>query len=220
MPLRSQVRGVGLVVVRDGKVVGLHCSASEVHAGQAAIIQHGNALAGCQLYFSRRPCATCLKMLINGENRGSHWRLWWDLPIIMLVCRLLCTLQLASAWFLSGPETLRWASWGPPLQTPTIHLMMSWRRTHLTPWRQRYWSPTVALTSACCWSPLFQASLSLYRRHLESPISWRRWFLMSGDWMSSTTGTAAFIVCCFISMCVHICNQENFLCFLWLQESG
>lgn len=67
--LRWQVRGTGLVVVRDGKVVGLHCSGPELHAGQAAIIQHGGALAGCQLYFSRRPCATCLKMIINGEER-------------------------------------------------------------------------------------------------------------------------------------------------------
>lgn len=71
LPLHSQVGGVGLVVVRDGKVVGLHCSASELHAGQAAIIQHGNVLAGCQLYFSRRPCTTCLKMLINGEKGGN-----------------------------------------------------------------------------------------------------------------------------------------------------
>eukprot|EP00066_Takifugu_rubripes_P015110 XP_011604376.1 PREDICTED: cytidine and dCMP deaminase domain-containing protein 1 isoform X2 [Takifugu rubripes] len=70
----SQVRRVGLVVVRDGKVVGLHCSAPELHAGQAAIIQHGNALAGCQLYFSRRPCATCFKMLINvGVSLISFW---------------------------------------------------------------------------------------------------------------------------------------------------
>lgn len=59
------------MVVRDGKVVGLHCSGPELHAGQAAIIQHGGALAGCQLYFSRRPCATCLKMIINGEKRAK-----------------------------------------------------------------------------------------------------------------------------------------------------
>lgn len=69
--LRPQVRGTGLVVVRDGKVVGLHCSGPELHVGQAAIIQHGGALAGCQLYFSRRPCATCLKMIINGEKRAN-----------------------------------------------------------------------------------------------------------------------------------------------------
>lgn len=69
--LRWQVRGTGLVVVRDEKVVGLHCSGPELHAGQAAIIQHGGALAGCQLHFSRRPCATCLKMIINGEERAN-----------------------------------------------------------------------------------------------------------------------------------------------------
>lgn len=65
--LSSQVHGMGLVVVRDSRVLGLHCSGSELHAGQAAIISHGPDLVNCQLYFSRRPCATCLKMLINGE---------------------------------------------------------------------------------------------------------------------------------------------------------
>ncbi|XP_061571833.1 cytidine and dCMP deaminase domain-containing protein 1 [Cololabis saira] len=70
----QQVRGVGLVVVRDGKVVGLHCSGAELHAGQAAIIQHGARLASCQLYFSRRPCASCLKMIINaGVSQISFW---------------------------------------------------------------------------------------------------------------------------------------------------
>lgn len=65
---------MGLVVVRDSKVVGLHCSGPELHAGQAAIIQHGSCLNDCQLYFSRRPCATCLKMIINGEERGGNFR--------------------------------------------------------------------------------------------------------------------------------------------------
>lgn len=68
-----QTRGMGLVVVRDGKVLGLHCSGPELHAGQAAIIHHGVGLADCQLYFSRRPCATCLKMIINGE-RGTGFK--------------------------------------------------------------------------------------------------------------------------------------------------
>ncbi|XP_022622395.1 cytidine and dCMP deaminase domain-containing protein 1 isoform X3 [Seriola dumerili] len=70
----SQIRGMGLVVVRDSKVMGLHCSGAELHAGQAAIIQHGPRLADCQLYFSRRPCATCLKMIINaGVSQISFW---------------------------------------------------------------------------------------------------------------------------------------------------
>ncbi|CAG06671.1 unnamed protein product, partial [Tetraodon nigroviridis] len=67
----SQVHETGLVVVRAGKVVGLHCSGPELHAGQGAVLHHGGALAGCQLYFSRRPCATCLKMLINGEKAAT-----------------------------------------------------------------------------------------------------------------------------------------------------
>ncbi|XP_071770045.2 cytidine and dCMP deaminase domain-containing protein 1 [Centroberyx gerrardi] len=70
----SQVRGTGLVVVRDGKVAGLHCSGPELHAGQVAIIRHGARLADCQLYFSRRPCASCLKMIINaGVSQISFW---------------------------------------------------------------------------------------------------------------------------------------------------
>ncbi|XP_061155037.1 cytidine and dCMP deaminase domain-containing protein 1 [Syngnathus typhle] len=69
-----QIRRVGLVVVRDSKVVGLHYSGHELHAGQAAIIQHAARLAECQLYFSRRPCATCLKMIINaGVSEISFW---------------------------------------------------------------------------------------------------------------------------------------------------
>ncbi|XP_026219753.1 cytidine and dCMP deaminase domain-containing protein 1 [Anabas testudineus] len=70
----SQIRRLGLVVVRDSKVVGLHCSGAELHAGQAAIIQHGTGLADCELYFSRRPCASCLKMIINaGVSQISFW---------------------------------------------------------------------------------------------------------------------------------------------------
>ncbi|CAJ1086950.1 cytidine and dCMP deaminase domain-containing protein 1 [Xyrichtys novacula] len=70
----KQVHRLGLVVVRDSKVVGLHCSGPELHAGQAAILQHGSRLADCQLYFSRRPCATCLKMIINaGVSQISFW---------------------------------------------------------------------------------------------------------------------------------------------------
>ncbi|KAF6719423.1 Cytidine and dCMP deaminase domain-containing protein 1 [Oryzias melastigma] len=65
---------MGLVVVREGKVVGLHCSGPELHAGQAAVLQHGVRLADSQLYFSRRPCATCLKMIINaGVSQISFW---------------------------------------------------------------------------------------------------------------------------------------------------
>ncbi|XP_075873603.1 cytidine and dCMP deaminase domain-containing protein 1 [Nelusetta ayraudi] len=70
----SQVHGMGLVVARDSRVLGLHCSGPELHAGQAAVISHGADLADCQLYFSRRPCATCLKMLINaGVCQISFW---------------------------------------------------------------------------------------------------------------------------------------------------
>lgn len=81
--LSSQLHGTGLVVVRDSRVLGLHCSGSELHAGQVAIVSHGPDLANCQLYFSRRPCATCLKMLINGEATRFF------LSLLPLVARLL-----------------------------------------------------------------------------------------------------------------------------------
>lgn len=70
----GQINSVGLVVVKDSKVVGLHSSSSELHAGQAAILRHGATLSDSSLYFSRRPCATCLKMLINaGVSQICFW---------------------------------------------------------------------------------------------------------------------------------------------------
>ncbi|KAL1022265.1 hypothetical protein UPYG_G00024430 [Umbra pygmaea] len=68
------MQSTGLVVVQDQRVVGLHCSGSELHAGQVAVIRYGPKLAASELYFSRKPCATCLKMLINvGVSRISFW---------------------------------------------------------------------------------------------------------------------------------------------------
>lgn len=85
-----QIRGMGLVVVRDSKVIGLHCSGAELHAGQAAIIQHGTNLADCELYFSRRPCATCLKMIINGERKGQRTE-WWCGEMLKAMLNMHCT---------------------------------------------------------------------------------------------------------------------------------
>lgn len=69
-----QVSSVGLVVVKDGQVMGLHCSSSELHAGQAAVLRHGASLSQSSLYFSRRPCATCLKMILNaGVSQVCFW---------------------------------------------------------------------------------------------------------------------------------------------------
>ncbi|CAL8392284.1 unnamed protein product [Boreogadus saida] len=60
------VRPCGLVVVRGGRVRGLHVSGPLLHAGQEAVLRHGGAgLEGSQLYFSRRPCSACLKMVVN-----------------------------------------------------------------------------------------------------------------------------------------------------------
>uniref|UniRef100_A0A8C4RUX7 Cytidine and dCMP deaminase domain-containing protein 1 n=1 Tax=Erpetoichthys calabaricus TaxID=27687 RepID=A0A8C4RUX7_ERPCA len=72
--LPPSFRQTGLAVVQNMKVTGLHCSSSELHAGQIAVIKHGSLLKGCDLYFSRRPCSTCLKMVVNaGINRISYW---------------------------------------------------------------------------------------------------------------------------------------------------
>ncbi|CAL1598061.1 unnamed protein product [Knipowitschia caucasica] len=68
------VQVVGLVVVADGRVVGLHSSGSDLHAAQAAILDHGAKLKHMSLYFSRRPCATCIKMVINaGVSEICFW---------------------------------------------------------------------------------------------------------------------------------------------------
>uniref|UniRef100_A0A8C0G066 Cytidine and dCMP deaminase domain-containing protein 1 n=1 Tax=Chelonoidis abingdonii TaxID=106734 RepID=A0A8C0G066_CHEAB len=71
---KSQVKKTGLVVVKNIKMVGLHCSSADLHAGQIALIKHGSRLKNCDLYFSRKPCSTCLKMIVNaGVNRISYW---------------------------------------------------------------------------------------------------------------------------------------------------
>ncbi|XP_067896401.1 cytidine and dCMP deaminase domain-containing protein 1 isoform X2 [Heterodontus francisci] len=69
-----QRRRNGLVVVHSSKIIGLHCSSTELHAGQIAVVKHGSRLKDCDLYFSRKPCSTCLKMVLNaGVNRISYW---------------------------------------------------------------------------------------------------------------------------------------------------
>ncbi|XP_068026664.1 cytidine and dCMP deaminase domain-containing protein 1 isoform X2 [Melanerpes formicivorus] len=62
---KSQVKKSGLVVVKNMKIIGLHCSSPDLHAGQIALIKHGSRLKNCDLYFSRKPCSTCLKMIVN-----------------------------------------------------------------------------------------------------------------------------------------------------------
>ncbi|XP_053332657.1 cytidine and dCMP deaminase domain-containing protein 1 [Clarias gariepinus] len=70
----ASVQVTGLVVVQEQRILGLHCSGAALHAGQVAVIRHGSRLKGCDLYFSRKPCSTCLKMIINaGVNRISYW---------------------------------------------------------------------------------------------------------------------------------------------------
>lgn len=64
-----QVKRTGLVVVKNMKIVGLHCSSEDLHAGQIALIKHGSRLKNCDLYFSRKPCSACLKMIVNGKCR-------------------------------------------------------------------------------------------------------------------------------------------------------
>lgn len=69
-----KINSVGLVAVKDSKIMGLHSSSPDLHAGQAAILQHGATMSESNLYFSRRPCATCLKMLINaGVSQICFW---------------------------------------------------------------------------------------------------------------------------------------------------
>ncbi|XP_068123369.1 cytidine and dCMP deaminase domain-containing protein 1 isoform X2 [Hyperolius riggenbachi] len=71
---QALIKKTGLVVVGNMKIIGLHCSSSELHAGQIAVIKHGSRLKDCDLYFSRKPCSACLKMIVNaGVNRISYW---------------------------------------------------------------------------------------------------------------------------------------------------
>ncbi|EPQ05868.1 Cytidine and dCMP deaminase domain-containing protein 1 [Myotis brandtii] len=65
---KKQVKKTGLVVVKNMKIVDLHCSSEELHAGKIALIKHGSRLKNCDLYFSRKPCSACLKMIVNGPT--------------------------------------------------------------------------------------------------------------------------------------------------------
>ena len=60
-----QVKKTGIVVVKNMKIIDLHCSSEDLHAGKIALIKHGSRLKNCDLYFSRKPCSACLKMIIN-----------------------------------------------------------------------------------------------------------------------------------------------------------
>ncbi|KAJ8410063.1 hypothetical protein AAFF_G00211040 [Aldrovandia affinis] len=81
----AQTRITGLVVVQDQNVIGLHCSSAELHVGQVAVIKHGPRLKGCDLYFSRKPCSTCLKMIVNvSVNRVSYWPGDPELSLLLL----------------------------------------------------------------------------------------------------------------------------------------
>ncbi|KAJ8256256.1 hypothetical protein COCON_G00201200 [Conger conger] len=81
----EQAKVSGLVVVQGRKVMGLHCSSAELHVGQVAVIRHGPRLKGCDLYFSRKPCSTCMKMIVNaGVNRVSYWPGDPELSLLLL----------------------------------------------------------------------------------------------------------------------------------------
>lgn len=70
------MKRTGLVVVKNMKIVGLHCSSEDLHAGKIALIKHGSRLKNCDLYFSRKPCSACLKMIVNGKcKQGLCWGL-------------------------------------------------------------------------------------------------------------------------------------------------
>ncbi|XP_060050833.1 cytidine and dCMP deaminase domain-containing protein 1 isoform X3 [Erinaceus europaeus] len=73
----SQVKKTGLVVVKNTKIVGLHCSSDDLHAGKIALIKHGSRLKNCDLYFSRKPCSACLKMIVNEDHKTGVGAVIW-----------------------------------------------------------------------------------------------------------------------------------------------
>ncbi|XP_072116885.1 cytidine and dCMP deaminase domain-containing protein 1 isoform X5 [Mobula birostris] len=73
----TQQRRNGLVVVHSSKIIGLHCSSMDLHVGQIAVIKHGSRLKECDLYFSRKPCSTCLKMVLNEDQKIGVGAVIW-----------------------------------------------------------------------------------------------------------------------------------------------
>ncbi|XP_032467366.1 cytidine and dCMP deaminase domain-containing protein 1 isoform X3 [Phocoena sinus] len=74
---KKQVKRTGLVVVKNMKIVGLHCSSEDLHAGKIALIKHGSRLKNCDLYFSRKPCSACLKMIVNEDHKTGVGAVIW-----------------------------------------------------------------------------------------------------------------------------------------------
>ncbi|KAM5310989.1 cytidine and dCMP deaminase domain-containing protein 1 isoform 6-T6 [Glossophaga mutica] len=84
---KSQVKKTGLVVVKNMKIIDLHCSSEDLHAGKIALIKHGSRLKNCDLYFSRKPCSACLKMIVNaGVNRISYWPADPEISLLSEAC--------------------------------------------------------------------------------------------------------------------------------------
>ncbi|XP_076839399.1 cytidine and dCMP deaminase domain-containing protein 1 isoform X1 [Brachyhypopomus gauderio] len=95
-PDNGSTRGTGLVVVREQRVLGLHCSGAELHAGQVAVVRHGPRLQDCSLYFSRKPCSSCLKMTLNAGVR-EIWYWPADAEMSLLSGEQEATLDAAAA---------------------------------------------------------------------------------------------------------------------------
>ncbi|XP_035867281.1 cytidine and dCMP deaminase domain-containing protein 1 isoform X5 [Phyllostomus discolor] len=74
---KSQVKKTGLVVVKNMKIIDLHCSSEDLHAGKIALIKHGSRLKNCDLYFSRKPCSACLKMIVNEDHKIGVGAVIW-----------------------------------------------------------------------------------------------------------------------------------------------
>ncbi|KAK1168913.1 hypothetical protein AOXY_G9806 [Acipenser oxyrinchus oxyrinchus] len=60
----------GIVICEPNKpkwIVTIDCSRKKLHAAQQALLNLPNAVKGCEVFLSKKPCSTCAKLLIQGK---------------------------------------------------------------------------------------------------------------------------------------------------------
>ncbi|XP_061227715.1 uncharacterized protein LOC133222238 [Neopsephotus bourkii] len=72
----------GIVICEPSKpkrITALGCSTGELHAVTKVLLRFPNALKGCEVYMSRKPCNYCAKLLVQAQV--SHVYYWPNLEI-------------------------------------------------------------------------------------------------------------------------------------------
>lgn len=68
-----QAGNAGIVVCEASKpkrIIALGCATKELHAVPKVLLRFPNALKGCEVYMSRKPCNYCAILLVQGQYQN------------------------------------------------------------------------------------------------------------------------------------------------------